>query len=84
MNKKQILIQIQMFSVMEDDKSLSDYGLTSTVAKAQQPAEVMQMTKIMMVMAAMMTLDHNMISMMMFQGWFGISWGGRHFGVGGT
>ena len=25
---------------MEDDKSLSDYGLTSTVAKAQQPAEV--------------------------------------------
>ena len=32
--------QIQIFSVMEDDKSLSDYGLTSTVAKAQQPAEV--------------------------------------------
>ena len=30
----------QIFSVMEDDKSLSDYGLTSTVAKAQQPAEV--------------------------------------------
>jgi transcription elongation factor B subunit 2 len=27
-------------AVMEDDKSLSDYGLTSTVAKAQQPAEV--------------------------------------------
>ena len=31
---------MQIFSVMEDDKSLSDYGLTSTVAKAQQPAEV--------------------------------------------
>ena len=93
MNKKQILILIQIFSVMEDDKSLSDYGLTSTVAKAQQPAEVMQMTKMlivtimivrMMVMTTMMTLDHDMISMMMFQGWFGISWGGRHFGVGGT
>jgi len=27
-------------AVMEDDKSLSDYGLSSTVAKAQQPAEV--------------------------------------------
>jgi len=27
-------------TVMEDDKSLSDYGLTSAVAKAQQPAEV--------------------------------------------
>ena len=25
---------------MEDDKSLSDYGLTSSTAKAQQPAEV--------------------------------------------
>jgi len=25
---------------MEDDKSLSDYGLSSAVAKAQQPAEV--------------------------------------------
>jgi len=36
----QMQIQIQIFSVMEDDKSLSDYGLTSTVAKAQQPAEV--------------------------------------------
>ena len=30
----------KIVSVMEDDKSLSDYGLTSTVAKAQQPAEV--------------------------------------------
>jgi len=27
-------------SVMEEDKSLSDYGLTATIAKAQQPAEV--------------------------------------------
>jgi len=27
-------------TVMEDDKNLSDYGLTSTVAKAQAPAEV--------------------------------------------
>jgi len=26
--------------VMEEDKSLSDYGLTSATAKAQQPAEV--------------------------------------------
>jgi len=26
--------------VMDDDKSLFDYGLTSAVAKAQQPAEV--------------------------------------------
>jgi len=26
--------------VMEDDKNLSDYGLNSEVAKAQQPAEV--------------------------------------------
>lgn len=26
--------------VMEDDKSLCDYGLTSSAAKAQQPAEV--------------------------------------------
>jgi hypothetical protein len=25
---------------MEDEKSLCDYGLTSSVAKAQQPAEV--------------------------------------------
>ena len=25
---------------MEEDKSLSDYGLTATIAKAQQPAEV--------------------------------------------
>ena len=25
---------------MDDDKSLFDYGLTSAVAKAQQPAEV--------------------------------------------
>ena len=25
---------------MDDDKSLNDYGLTSAVAKAQQPAEV--------------------------------------------
>ncbi len=25
---------------MDDDKSLCDYGLTSSVAKAQQPAEV--------------------------------------------
>ena len=25
---------------MDDDKSLSDYGLTGAVAKAQQPAEV--------------------------------------------
>ena len=25
---------------MDDDKSLHDYGLTSAVAKAQQPAEV--------------------------------------------
>jgi transcription elongation factor B subunit 2 len=28
-------------TVMEDDRSLSDYGLSSTVAKAQQPAEVL-------------------------------------------
>ena len=28
------------FIVMDDDKSLNDYGLTSAVAKAQQPAEV--------------------------------------------
>ena len=41
---------IQIFSVMEDDKSLSDYGLTSTVAKAQQPAEVVQMAKMMVLM----------------------------------
>jgi len=27
-------------AVMDDDKSLSDYGLTAAVAKAQQPAEV--------------------------------------------
>eukprot|EP00092_Neocalanus_flemingeri_P040038 GFUD01043608.1.p1 GENE.GFUD01043608.1~~GFUD01043608.1.p1 ORF type:complete len:120 (+),score=42.29 GFUD01043608.1:57-416(+) len=27
-------------TVMDDDKSLNDYGLTSAVAKAQQPAEV--------------------------------------------
>ena len=27
-------------AVMEEDKSLNDYGLTSAVAKAQQPAEV--------------------------------------------
>jgi len=27
-------------SVMDEDKSLSDYGLTATIAKAQQPAEV--------------------------------------------
>jgi len=26
--------------LMEDDKSLCDYGLTSAVAKAQQPAEI--------------------------------------------
>ena len=32
---------------MEDDKSLSDYGLTSTVAKAQQPAEVIMIAIIM-------------------------------------
>ena len=25
-----------------------------------------------------------MILRMIFQGWFGISWGGRHFGMGGT
>ena len=25
---------------MDDDKTLSDYGLTATVAKAQAPAEV--------------------------------------------
>ena len=75
---------------MEDDKSLSDYGLTSTVAKAQQPAEVMHLSKMVMMMViamamtAMMILGHNMISMFMFQGWFGNSWGGRHFRVGGT
>ena len=45
-----IRMQILIFSVMEDDKSLSDYGLTSTVAKAQQPAEVMHLSKIVMVM----------------------------------
>jgi len=27
-------------TVMDDEKSLNDYGLTSAVAKAQQPAEV--------------------------------------------
>jgi len=27
-------------AVMEDDKSLADYGLTAAIAKAQQPAEV--------------------------------------------
>jgi len=27
-------------SVMDEDKSLSDYGLTAAIAKAQQPAEV--------------------------------------------
>jgi len=27
-------------TVMDDDKSLADYGLTAAVAKAQQPAEV--------------------------------------------
>ena len=26
--------------LMDDDKSLSDYGMTSTVAKAQTPSEV--------------------------------------------
>lgn len=29
-----------MFQLMEDDKSLSEYGLTSSQAKAQSPAEV--------------------------------------------
>ena len=29
-----------LLSVMDDDKSLADYGLTGAVAKAQQPAEV--------------------------------------------
>ena len=76
---------------MEDDKSLSDYGLTSTVAKAQQPAEVVQMIKIMpmMTMVMMMTMVviivcNDMISMIILQGRFGISWGGRNFGVGGA
>ena len=38
----QICEQSNMFSclVMEDEKSLFDYGLTSGLAKAQQPAEV--------------------------------------------
>ena len=35
-----IVTQYLLFSVMDDDKSLNDYGLTSAVAKAQQPAEV--------------------------------------------
>ena len=37
---KLTLITVLFISVMDDDKSLADYGLTAAVAKAQQPAEV--------------------------------------------
>ena len=48
---------------MEDDKSLSDYGLTSTVAKAQQPAEVSTIAMIMG-MIVMIVMIMVMIEMM--------------------
>ena len=48
---------------MEDDKSLSDYGLTSTVAKAQQPAEVIMIAMIMR-MIVMIVMIMVMIEMM--------------------
>ena len=35
-----ILLQLYCFQVMEDDKTLADYGLTNSLAKAQSPAEV--------------------------------------------
>ena len=47
---------------MEDDKSLSDYGLTSTVAKAQQPAEVIMIVMIMrMILMIVMVMIEMMI-----------------------
>lgn len=36
----QIMIMFVLFPVMEDDKTLADYNLTASNAKAQQPAEV--------------------------------------------
>ena len=35
-----LYLSYSFFPVMDDDKSLADYGLTAAVAKAQQPAEV--------------------------------------------
>ena len=48
---------------MEDDKSLSDYGLTSTVAKAQQPAEVIMIAIIIRMKVMIMVMNMMIIVM---------------------
>ena len=39
-NLLHVMISIFYLQIMEEDKTLADYGLTSSLARAQSPAEV--------------------------------------------